>query len=148
MTNFTVGIYIFLGPNLENLEDTLQKESGAYWLLHVLDSKGLVDREILGEIYREIDQGPPPLVVSSFLGPFYSEQEVEAMLFRVCDKLNYEEAAICPVSDYNSIIEELTALDLSNPHNPNLPQIIFSKSKHLNMPESSKKKGLFGKIFY
>ncbi len=171
LNNFLVSIYHFSGPiistapalpslppsnDLENSADFFSKrdepylenlvESGGHWIVAILGSKGHLDFEQAREIYGELF--PNRSAKEKHLGAFDSLDEIEIFMALLCDKLQMERAALCSVVEYNAIIENLTTLEINDPSRPNLAQILFSKTREIKLPENSKRKGIFGKLFH
>jgi len=100
-TEYIVGLYNYL-----NAYPEIHNES-AFYLLYLLDEKGLIDKVIAGKIY-DIDfksELTSDNVHPNMIGPFDSLATLNQFAFKLCEELNAEKVSLLSVQDYNGLLE-------------------------------------------
>jgi hypothetical protein len=103
-TEYIIGIYNFVNANPE-----IQADS-AYYILYLLDEKGLLDRSAAIKLYEERFQSNLSgahdfLNNHGMIGPFESTDFLNQFAFQLCEELNAEKVSLLSVSDYNLLLE-------------------------------------------
>lgn len=103
-TEYIVGVFNYI-----NAFPELHSES-AYYILYLLDEKGLLDKTSAIKLYNErfksadaIDDGP--LSGSKMIGPFESTDLLNQYAFQLCEEFNAEKVSLLSVQEYNSLLE-------------------------------------------
>lgn len=130
-----VGIYHFFQPRAH--EGTPPQ----YYLLHVLDHRGILDREIVIRVYKEKFQRDLDRD-QDIVGPFESLDELNMFAYELANEINAPKVSLLSVGDYNLLLEN--AMDLNN--------LIYDLKNKGNILENIerdqvKKSGFFSKIF-
>lgn len=130
-----VGIYHFFQPR--NHEGTLPQ----YYLLHVMDHRGMLDREVVNRVYKEKFQREMDRE-QDIVGPFESLDELNMYAYELASVINAPKVSLLSVSDYNLLLEN--AMDLNG--------LIYDLKNKGNILENiekdqGKKSGFFSKIF-
>lgn len=130
-----VGIYHFFQPRAH--EGAIPQ----YYLLHILDHRGILDRDLVVRVYkekfqREVDRD------QEIVGPFESLDELNMYAYQLASEINAPKVSLLSVSDYNLLLEN--AMDLNN--------LIYDLKNKGNILENmekdqGKKSGFFSKIF-
>ncbi len=130
-----VGIYHFFHPRSH--ENALPQ----YYLLHILDHRGFLDRELSVRVYaekfnRELDRD------QEIVGPFESLEELSSFSYDLASAVDSPKVSLLSVNDYNLLLENAT--DMSS--------FIFDLKNKGNILENieksqQKKIGFFSKIF-
>lgn len=130
-----VGIYHFFQPRIHEGNPPM------YYLLHLLDHRGILDRETALKVYRtkvseEVDRD------HEIIGPFESLEQLNQYAFALCEEINAPRVSLLSVAEYNLLLEN--SHDLIN-----LAIDIKSKGNILeNIDREEKtKNGFFSKIF-
>lgn len=100
-TEYIVGIYNYINAFPEIAGDS------AYYLLYLLDEKGLLDKSSAHKLYN--DQFKSELlnadVHQTMIGPFDSLSSLNQFSFLLCEELNAEKVSLFSVQEYNSLLE-------------------------------------------
>lgn len=103
-TEYIVGVYNYINAIPELNSDS------AYYILYLLDEKGLLDRSAALQLYEEhfksdilsADEG---IFGQKMIGPFESTDKLSQFAFQLCEKLNAEKVSLLSVQEYNSLLE-------------------------------------------
>ena len=100
-TEYIIGLYNYL-----NAYPEIQNES-AFYLLYLLDEKGLIDRAIASKVYEigfksELSSSN---IHPNMIGPFDSLATLNQFAFKLCEELNAEKVSLLSVQDYNGLLE-------------------------------------------
>ena len=103
-TEYIVGIY-----NYVNAAPELSSDS-AYYLLYLLDQKGILDNSLATKLYDESFKSELAIVGENhdgakMIGPFESIERLSQFAFSLCEELNAERVSLLSVQDYNALIE-------------------------------------------
>jgi hypothetical protein len=100
-TEYIVGVYNFINTNPEVHSDS------AYYLLYVLDEKGLLDKSAAHKLYDERFKSELTSadVRQNMIGPFASTETLNQFAFQLCEELNAEKVSLLSVQEYNSLLE-------------------------------------------
>lgn len=100
-TEYIIGIFDFIKANPE-LHD-----GQAYYLLYLLDEKGLLEKNTADKIYQHHFESE--LTASdkrpNMIGPFESTEKLNQFAFQLCEELNAEKVSLLSVSEYNNLLE-------------------------------------------
>ena len=100
-TEYIIGLFNYI-----NVYPEIQNES-AYYLLYLLDEKGLIDKAIANKIYDIHFKGEltSSNIHPNFVGPFDSLATLNQFAFKLCEELNAEKVSLFSVQDYNGLLE-------------------------------------------
>lgn len=134
-TEYIIGIYNYLNANPEANSDS------AYYLLYLLEEKGLLDRTSAKKLYDE--RFKSELLSSDaredMIGPFDSLATLNQFAFQLCEELNAAKVSLLSVSEYNALLENSqTAADFHRD--------LLEKGNVMENIER-KKKGFFSRFF-
>lgn len=100
-TEYIVGIYNYINPLPEIHDDS------AYYLLYLLDEKGLLDKSSAHKLYE--DRFKSALwsldVLQNLIGPFETTEALNQFAFQLCEELNAEKVSLLSVEEYNGLLE-------------------------------------------
>jgi hypothetical protein len=105
---YIVGVYNYLNAFPELHSDS------AYYLLYLLDEKGILDRSIADKLYdqnykSELSSGN---IHSKMIGPFESTDRLNQFAFQLCEEMNAAKVSLLSVQEYNALLESThTAVD-------------------------------------
>ena len=130
-----VGIYHYFQPKVH---DAINPE---YYLLYVMDHRGMIDRDLAEKIYRE-KIVPSDFQVKDLIGPFESLDELNKFAFLLCEEINAPKISLLSVQEYNLLLE--SAQDIHS-----LLGDLKSKGNTLENidREDKNKSGFFTKLF-
>ena len=106
---YIIGVYHYL-----NFQPELTAEP-AYYLLYLLDDKGLLDQESAVKLYKEKFSSEilTPEFEQDFnskkIGPFESIERLNQYAFRLCEELNAARISLYSVQEYNALLESAQA---------------------------------------
>ncbi len=99
---YIVGIYNFFNPFPE------EGEESHYYLLYLLDEKGILERDvpqkIFNEHYNSVDIAGLKTPFHT-IGPFVSLEKLNQYAFALCEDLNASKISLLSVQEYNSMLE-------------------------------------------
>lgn len=103
-TEYIVGVY-----NYVNAFPELNADS-AYYLLYLLDEKGLLEKSFAEKIYEanfksELSASDEVTAGQKMIGPFESTDLLNQFAFQLCEELNAEKVSLLSVQEYNSLLE-------------------------------------------
>lgn len=103
-TEYIVGIYNYINCSPELSADS------AYYLLYLLDEKGLLDRASALKLYEErfkssLASSDEQTNGLKMIGPFESTDQLSQFAFQLCEELNAEKVSLLSVQDYNTLLE-------------------------------------------
>ena len=100
-TEYIIGLYNYL-----NAYPEIQDES-AFYLLYLLDEKGLIDKSMSGKIYENEFKSDltSANIHPNMIGPFDSLATLNQFAFKLCEELNAEKVSLLSVQDYNGLLE-------------------------------------------
>lgn len=122
-------IYHFRSSQNKDLEFS----PASYGVVYFFSEEGFLDEKLLKELAKSV----PDADFNNLT--FMNLDDLKAFALRVCQELSIKEVRLLSVQDYNIGIDG--AKDLAS------FQGIFNKYGELVVNESSKKKGIFGKLF-
>src|SRR5690349_6828177 len=98
---YIVGVYNYINAFPELHSDS------AYYLLYLLDEKGLLDKAVAHTLYderfkSELSSGN---IHQKMIGPFESTDHLNQFAFQLCEELNAEKVSLLSVQEYNSLLE-------------------------------------------
>lgn len=100
-TEYIVGVYNYINAFPEIHSDS------AYYLLYLLDEKGLLDKSAAHKLYN--DRFKSELTSSdihqNMIGPFDSTEALNQFAFQLCEELNAEKVSLLSVQEYNGLLE-------------------------------------------
>lgn len=108
---YIVGIHHFFNPFPEEGQESF------YYLLYLLDEKGLLEQEVASKLYSSRFQSAEVLEFKSprnAIGPFTSLEQLNQYSFALCEEFNAAKISLLSVSEYNSLLEE--SLEASDFH--------------------------------
>ena len=117
----------------------------AFYLLYLLDEKGMLELEAAQKIYLESfkpEMSMDELLVDfnkSKIGPFESLEKLNQFAFQLCEVLNASKVSLLSVSEYNTFLEN--AQNASDFHKD-----LLEKGNVMENIDR-KKKGFFSRIF-
>lgn len=134
---YIVGVYNYLNPFPEENSDA------AYYLLYLLDDKGLLDEEVARKLFNEKfvddtnrDSKTPPKTI----GPFESVDKLNQFAFLLCEEMNAARVSLLSVADYNTLLE--------NTHQAaDFHRDLVEKGNVMENIERKKKGGFLSKFF-
>lgn len=133
---YIVGIYNYLNPSPETQADS------AYYLLYLMDDKGMLDKEVASKLYKEKFQSADETAGTSpthSIGPFQSVDNLNQFAFLLCEEMNAGKISLLSVGEYNTLLENtVQAADFHRD--------LVEKGNVMENIER-KKKGLFGRFF-
>ena len=137
-TDYIIGIYSYINATPEFNSDQ------AYYILYLIDDRGLLDRSIPLKIYEECFQSK--IITdeqlpkgSHLIGPFGSTDLLNQFAFQLCEELNALKVSLLSVQDYNSLLESTqTASDFNR-------DLLLKGSVMENIEH--KKKGFLSRFF-
>ena len=104
---YIVGIYHYLNATPES------HGSSAYYLIYLLDEKGLLDRAGAHKLYE--DRFKSDISVEEvqhhygdrekMIGPFATTDLLNQFAFQLCEELNAEKVSLLSVQEYNVLLE-------------------------------------------
>ncbi len=136
---YIVGVYHYLNANPELNGDS------AYYLLYLLDDKGLLDKIGAMKLYNEHFKTDLSSPVHEFelnkgkIGPFESVEKLNQFAFRLCEELNAAKVSLLSVQEYNTLLE--STISMSDFHRD-----LLEKGNILENIDR-KKKGFLSRIF-
>ena len=103
-TEYIIGVYNFINLDSGNSLDS------AYFILYLLDEKGLLDQTTAHKIYAERFKSDLNLEIlnhreSKMLGPFQTIDQLNQFAFLLCEELNAAKVSLLSVQEYNSLLE-------------------------------------------
>lgn len=122
-------IYHFQTSQNQNEEFTPAR----YCVVYFFSEQGFIDGELLKELSKSVPDADHQKL------QFLNLDDLKAFALRVCQEAGESEVRLLSVQDYNIGLDG--AKDLAT------FQSIFTKYGDVVVNESSKKKGLFGKLF-
>ncbi|MGZ3787617.1 MAG: hypothetical protein ACXVLQ_03800 [Bacteriovorax sp.] len=98
---YIVGVY-----NYVNAFPELNSDS-AYYLLYLLDEKGLLDKSIAHKLYDEHFKSElsSANIHQNMIGPFDSTDHLNQFAFQLCEEMNAQKVSILSVQEYNTLLE-------------------------------------------
>jgi hypothetical protein len=100
-TEYIVGVYNFLNafPDLHN--------DSAYYLLYLLDEKGLLDKAAAQKFYDEKfkSESGSANIHQNMIGPFDSTDHLNQYAFQLCEELNAQKVSLLSAQEYNLLLE-------------------------------------------
>jgi hypothetical protein len=99
---YILGIYNFYNPFPEDGQDSY------YYLLYLLDEKGILEREAALTIFNERFTSEDLVGLKTpdnSIGPFISLEKVNQYAFALCEELNAAKISLLSVQEYNSLLE-------------------------------------------
>jgi hypothetical protein len=98
---YIVGVYNYL-----NAFPELQSDS-AYYLLYLLDEKGLLDLSLAQKLYDERFKSElsSASIHNKMIGPFESTDHLNQFAFQLCEELNAQKVSLLSVQEYNTLLE-------------------------------------------
>jgi hypothetical protein len=100
-TEYIIGVYNYINASPEIHSDS------AYYLLYLLDEKGLLDKSAAHKLYE--DRFKSELTSSdihqNMIGPFASTEALNQFGFQLCEELNAEKVSLLSVQEYNGLME-------------------------------------------
>lgn len=99
---YIVGIHHFLNPVPE------ENKEPAYYLLYLLDEKGLFEYEVARKIYEERfleAEYENRKAFGKSIGPFSSLEKLNQYAFNLCEELNAARISLLSVQEYNALLE-------------------------------------------
>lgn len=130
-----VGIYHYFQPRAH------EGNPPQYYLLHVLDHRGVLDHEMLTKIYKDKFQHSPDRD-DEMMGPFDSLEELNKYAYFLCEEVNAPRVSLLSVTEYNLLLENASELN-------GLVFDLKNKGNVLENIERDNKKtyGFFSKLF-
>ena len=100
-TEYIVGIFNFI-----NVFPELSGEP-AYYLLYLLDEKGLLDKSTALKLYQEHFKSSltEDFLHPKLIGPFESMDRLNQFAFQLCEEQNAEKISLISVQEYNNLLE-------------------------------------------
>ena len=100
-TEYIVGVYNYINIAPEG------PGGSAYYLLYILDEKGLLDKSAAHKLYDERFKSELASFESqpNLIGPFASTELLNQFAFQLCEELNAEKVSLLSVQEYNSLLE-------------------------------------------
>ncbi|MFA6236445.1 MAG: hypothetical protein WC635_03875 [Bacteriovorax sp.] len=137
-TEYIVGIYNYI-----NAAPELNADS-AYYILYLLDEKGLLDRSIALKIYEERFKSSLATTESytnssKMIGPFDSTDQLNQFAFQLCEELNAAKVSLLSVQEYNQLLESTQSA-------PDFHRDLLEKGNVMENIER-KKKGFLSRFF-
>lgn len=133
---YIVGVYHFMNPYPE------ESSESAYYLMYLLDDKGMLDREVALKLYTERfkTEGAEPKMPGKSIGPFESVERLDQYAFALCEELNAARISLLSVAEYNTLLE--------NSHlASDFHRDLVEKGNVIENIERKKKGGIFSKLF-
>ena len=99
---YVVGIYNFFNPFPEDEQESY------YYLLYLLDEKGILEREVALQIFKEHYSSVEIAGLktpSNTIGPFLTLEKLNQYAFALCEELNASKISLLSVQEYNSLLE-------------------------------------------
>lgn len=98
---YIIGIFNYVNPFPE-----LRGEA-AYYLLYLLDEKGLLDKSSAKKLYEEKFKSELSSIYihPNMIGPFDSTDHLNQFAFLLCEELNAQKVSLLSVQEYNSLLE-------------------------------------------
>ena len=98
---YIVGVYNYINAFPELHSDS------AYYLLYLLDEKGLLDRSVADKLYEEkfktdLSSGN---IHARMTGPFESTDQLNQFAFQLCEEMNAAKVSLLSVQEYNALLE-------------------------------------------
>ena len=114
--------------------------ASSFYILHLFDENGVIDRDLLHKIGREILLVKDERLEGEFIGPFGEKAELENFVRKVAEVLRAELSCLLSVTDYNAAMEGVV-------HISKVRDALLAKGIS-SINESKKKgKGILGKLF-
>ncbi len=132
---YIVGVYNYLNANPELHSDS------AYYILYLLDEKGLLDKTSANKLYEERFKSEleGASIHQNMIGPFASTDLLNQFAFQLCEELNAQKVSLLSVQEYNTLLESTqTASDFHRD--------LIEKGNVMENIER-KKKGFFSRFF-
>ena len=127
-----IGVYQYFSPG---------GGSAAYYLLYLMGSQGLIEREVLQKAYEEMFFSSKRQINEHFAGPFEGLENLQQYVLRLCVQLDMGSAHIMAASDFNQVLEGISTSE-------ELVNALIARGHTLeNLDKAKRKKGLLGKIF-
>ncbi|MDO9182529.1 MAG: hypothetical protein Q7U04_08970 [Bacteriovorax sp.] len=100
-TEYIVGVYNYINAFPEIHSDS------AYYLLYLLDEKGLLDKSAARKLYddRFKSELSSADIHQNMIGPFDSTDALNQFAFQLCEELNAEKVSLLSVQEYNGLLE-------------------------------------------
>lgn len=98
---YIVGVYNYLNAFPELHSDS------AYYLLYLLDEKGILDRSVADKLYEEKFKSDLSAgnIHAKMIGPFESTDHLNQFAFQLCEEMNAAKVSLLSVQEYNSLLE-------------------------------------------
>ena len=99
---YIVGIYNYFNPYPEEGHESY------YYLLYLLDEKGLLEKESANKLFSERFSTPEIADLKAPLntvGPFISLETLNQYAFALCEDLNAARVSLLSVQEYNTLLE-------------------------------------------
>lgn len=98
---YIVGVYNYLNAFPELHSDS------AYYILYLLDEKGLLDKSAANKLYEEKFKSElsSANIHQNMIGPFDSTDNLNQFAFQLCEELNAEKVSLLSVQEYNTLLE-------------------------------------------
>lgn len=101
---YIVGVYNYINATPELNSDS------AYYILYLLDEKGLLDRSAALKLYDErfksdLASADEQITGTKMIGPFESTEQLSQFAFQLCEELNAEKVSLLSVQEYNLLLE-------------------------------------------
>ncbi len=136
---YIVGVYNFMNPYPEEMGES------AYYLLYLLDEKGMLDHEGAKKLYDsnfkpEGLAGEEVKSPAKSIGPFDSVDRLNQYAFALCEEVNAARVSLLSVSEYNTLLE--------NSHlASDFHRDLLEKGNVMENIERKKKGGFLSKFF-
>jgi hypothetical protein len=99
---YIIGVYNFFNPFPEDGQESY------YYLLYLLDEKGILEREVALQIFTERYTSEEIVGLKTpfnTIGPFVSLEKLNQYAFALCEELNAAKISLLSVQEYNSLLE-------------------------------------------
>lgn len=99
---YIVGVYNFYNPFPEDGQESY------YYLLYLLDEKGILEREAALTIFNERFTSEELVGLKTphnTVGPFISLEKLNQYAFALCEELNAAKISLLSVQEYNALLE-------------------------------------------
>ncbi len=99
-----VGLYHFFSPRFH---EGLPPQ---YYLLHILDHRGILDRELVLRVLREKMQIEPDRD-QDLVGSFESLEKLNQFAFLLCEEVGAPKISLLSISEYNLLLENSEGIE-------------------------------------
>ncbi|MBY0414131.1 MAG: hypothetical protein K2Q18_08190, partial [Bdellovibrionales bacterium] len=80
-----------------------------YYMLYLLDEKGILERDLAVKLFKERFSAPELAdikVSQGMIGPFVSVETLNQFSFALCEELNAEKISLLSVQEYNALLDQ------------------------------------------